>query len=312
MRITPIYQFGLKSSPVHKKINEESKQVQNINNNYNSIPVSFSSGYPANYNDLNSWHGYVFETTKKDHFKNMSIDEAIQDIKANYNNSRPESIKDVAIENAIASLGARLYDDSDALVSFANLYAELHPETETDTYKLDLLHSHTTIRTGYYHRKPGEWGSSILSKMRHGVVLDYVEKIDMTPETLYQFLTQDSGKLMDYVSENPEENSERVFTLFDKVINDFAIPDIDARKAKLERIKNGEEPEFTKITETHFMSNDPQIGSFSLDYIQLIDKFKTVIPEDKADEYKSIRENLCKYVSKESLNACSGRPSYYC
>ena len=307
MRITPIYQFGLKKSPVHKKINEDSKQVQNINN-FSSVPVSFSSGYPAGYNDLNSWHGYAYETTKKERFQSMSIDEAIQDLKANYNNSRPDNIKDVAFENVIASLGARLYDDSDALVSFANLYAELHPKTETDTYKLDLLHSDTTIRTGCYHRKTGD----ILSQMRPGIVLEYVEKIDMSPETLYRFLTQDSGKLMDFVSENPEENSERVFTLFDKVINDFAIPDIDARKAKLERIKNGEEPKFTKKTKTHFISNDPQVGSFSMDYIRLIDKFKTVIPKDKADEYNSIRENLCKNVSKQQLDAYSGKPPYYC
>ena len=135
MRISANFQLSYPKTMVNKTQSSLNKQnIQNNNYNYSSNAVSFSSGYPSDYNDLSSWNGYVYETTQKGRYDNMSIDDAIQEIRTNYQNSRPDALKDVAISNVKAGLGSRLYNDADAMVKFADLYAELHPNAETDEY----------------------------------------------------------------------------------------------------------------------------------------------------------------------------------
>ena len=141
--------------------------------------------------------------------------------------------------------------------------------------------------------------------MQPTVVLDYVEKVDMSPKTLEEVLRYESGRLTSSPELRTEENVARIFALVDKAVKGHSIPDIEERIAKNERIDRGEEPEFIQIRPGHSYCNRPDTVSTARDAIQLIDRYSNFIPEESKEEYAEIKEyflNIIPEGAKKCMN----------
>lgn len=243
---------------------------------------------------------YLVVSGQKDRYVNMSVDEAIDDLRKNYSKAKyPEN----AFSNVVACMLDRLSNDADSLVRFTKLNTELNPKVDNHLAQISLLTRNSEPYVGSEGFKPAPM---IIEKLPLSTLLDFSEKADMSPETTMRVLLLNS-----YDSENKtwnkpyfiekynaggqdKDSANRIFALAEKVIKGYLIPTADGKIAQAERIRTGEEQVYMINRMLpggirDYRTSAPELGKFSDESIKFFDTYSSFIPEEKAEEFEQIK-----------------------
>lgn len=276
---------------IRPNINFNRITQKNLNNQTN---VSFSSREEISKDD------YLLISAQKERYANMSVDEVISDLRENYSKAKyPEN----AFSNVMVCMLDRFCEDPDTLVRFTELHTELNSRIDNNEAQIGVL---TQYSEPYIGKTSSIRTPLMIEKMPLSTLLGFAEKADMSPETTMRILNLSSYDSKTCTWNEPyyiqkynagaqdKDSSNRIFSLAEKVIKGYFIPNAESKIEQAERIRTGEEEVYTirrklPCGSIDYRMSGPALGKLCEEGIKFFDTYSSFIPEEKAEEFASIR-----------------------